>query len=110
MSTTAGKRNRLVELRRPPTTDAGWGQPDNDPASMELVAKLWVHIRNLSGSESIRAGAESSVVRASLRGNYRTDVTNGMEMWAGSTRYRVKAVLPDEVARQHTDYVCEVVS
>lgn len=110
MSTTAGKRNRQVELRRHPGTDAGWNQPNNDPAAMILVAKLWVHIRNLSGSESIRAGSESSTVRASLRGNYRTDVTNGMELWAGATRYRIQAVLPDEVARQYTDYVCEVVT
>lgn len=110
MSTTAGKRNRQVELRRRPGTDAGWGQDDSDPANMVLVTKLWVHIRNLSGSEAIRASSETSVVRASVRGNYRTDVTNGMELWDGVTRYRIQAVLPDEVARQHTDYVCEVVS
>lgn len=110
MNTTAGKRNRLVELRRHSGTDAGWGQPTSDPAAMILVAKLWVHIRHLSGTEALKAGTEQSVVRASLRGNYRTDVTNGMELWHGTTRYRVQAVLPDEVGRQFTDYTCEVVT
>lgn len=110
MSTTAGKRNRLVELRRHPGTEAGWGQSSQDPSAMILVAKLWVHILNRSGSGAIRADAETSVVRASLRGNYRTDVTHDMELWSGTTRYRIKSVLPDEVGRQHTDYVCEVVS
>ena len=109
-NTSLGGRNRLVELRRKPTTEVGWGQPDPDPAAMILVAKIWVNIRNPSGSESIRSEAPTSVVRASLRGNYRTDVTSDMELWDGSTRYRIQAVLPDRVTKRYTDYTCEVVT
>jgi SPP1 family predicted phage head-tail adaptor len=105
-----GGRNRLVELRRKPTAQVGWGQPDPDPAATILVAKIWVNIRNQSGSESIRSGAPTSVVRASLRGNYRTDATADMELWDGSTRYRIQAVLPDRATKRFTDYVCEVVT
>lgn len=110
MSTSAGKRNRLVELRRKSGEDVGWGEPNQAPAAMILVAKLWVHIRKLSGSESIKSDSDTSVVRASIRGNYRTDVVHDMELWHGAVRYRIKAVMPDDVAHQFTDYICEVVT
>lgn len=106
---SAGKRNTLVEVRRKPTTEVGWGQPDPDPSAMILVTKIWVNIRIMSGSESIRSGAPTSVTQASLRGNYRTDFTAAMELWDGTTRYRIQSVLPDRASREYTDYVCEVV-
>lgn len=106
----AGDRNRLVELRKPSGADAGWGQPDKTPAAMELVAKMWVNIRSLSGTATIKAGADTSIVRVSIRGNYRTNATHDMEIWHGTTRYRIKSIMPDEARREFTDYVCEVVS
>jgi SPP1 family predicted phage head-tail adaptor len=46
--------------------------------------------------EAIKAGAEASVVQASIRIRYRTDVTSAMRVVHGSTTYEIKAVLPDE--------------
>lgn len=110
MNSPAGKRNSLVELRRRPDAETGWGEPNRDPTAMILVAKLWVSIRNMSGIATIKAGSETSVVKASLRGNYRTDVKADMELWHGTTRYRIEAVLPDEAGHEYTDYVCKVVT
>lgn len=110
-NTSLGRRNRLVEVRRKPVEDVGWGQtPNPDPGAMELVTRIHVNIRGQSGSESIRSEMSTSVVRASLRGNYRTDITADMELWHGAVRYRIKAAIPDEITRSYTDYVCEVVS
>lgn len=72
------------------------------------VARVWANIRHLSGSETIKAGAETSITKASIRIRYRTDINSGMRVYHGSTVYEIKAVLPDEESRDRLDLVCEV--
>ncbi|MGQ3051101.1 MAG: phage head closure protein [Roseateles sp.] len=104
---SAGAYNRRVSLQQPVSTQDALGQPV--PGWTE-VAPLWASIRHLNGMESIKADANISTVRASVRLRYRTGVTAGMRIVHGSTVYLVRAVLPDEATRQWVDLACEVVS
>ena len=70
-------------------------------------ATLWANVRHLSGSESIRSDAEASIVRASIRVRFRTDLNAGMRVLVGAKGYDVTAVLPDLVGRQHVDLVAQ---
>jgi len=72
-------------------------------------ATLWANIRHSSGVESIKADALTSVVRASIRVRYRTDITVGMRVVGPLSTYNVVAVLPDISGKEYTDLVCEVI-
>lgn len=98
--------NRIVVIKTPTATQDAAGQPIPTWATL---ATVWANIRHLSGTESIKADAESSTVKASIRILRRTDVNASMRVTHGSTNYRILAVLPDEVERDKLDLVCEVV-
>jgi len=83
------------------------GQPINE---WQDVATVWANIRHLSGTETIKADAPTSTVRASIRIRYRTDVNAGMRVLHGETVYNIAAVMPDEEGRKFVDLVAEVVS
>lgn len=103
----AGQLNRRVTIQKMGPSRDEIGQPI--PADWQDVASVWAHIKHLSGSETIKASAEVSAVRASIRIRYRTGLDAGMRVLHGETVYQVKAVLPDEARRDHVDLVCEVV-
>lgn len=85
-------------------------EPDGQPVDVWTeLATVWANIRNLRGSEAIRADREASTVQTSIRIRRRTDVTAAMRVVFGPTTYEIKAVLPDEVERDKVDLVCEVV-
>lgn len=73
------------------------------------VATVYADIRHASGIEAIKGGTELSIVRASVRIRWRTDVTPAMRVLHGATTYEIKAVLPDLQRREYLDLVCEVV-
>ncbi|HEY8606628.1 MAG TPA: phage head closure protein [Noviherbaspirillum sp.] len=74
------------------------------------VAVVWADIRHQSGLETMKGGAEASVVRASIRIRYREGITSGMRAVHGGITYDIKAPLPDLARKEHVDLVCEVVS
>lgn len=74
------------------------------------VATVWANIRNLSGIESIKAGADTSIVKASIRIRMRNDINAGMRVFYGAKEYDIKAVLPDEQAKDKMDLSCELVN
>jgi len=74
----------------------------------EPLAEVWANVRHLSGYEAIKADAVTSVTHASIRIRWRTGITAGMRVLAGSTVYEIKSVQPDLISRQHVDLVCEV--
>ena len=90
-------------------------EPDGQPVDVwtNLIPDgdggVWANIRNLRGSEAIRADKDTSTVQTSIRIRRRTDVTAAMRVVFGPTTYEIKAVLPDEVERDKMDLVCEVV-
>lgn len=102
----AGRLRNKVTIQAPGMTQAEDGQPI---ASWSTLATVWADIRTQGGLESIKSGAVTSVVKASVRIRHRTDITAGMRILHGSTTYHITAVLPDVAKRQYVDLVCEVV-
>ena len=86
----AGQLDTLIVIqKRTGGTDA-WGTPL--PEGWADHCKVWANVRHLSGSESIKAGSDVSVVRASARIRWRTDITAGMRVQAGPDTLDIEAV------------------
>lgn len=102
-----GDLNRSVVIKSPPSGQDAAGQPSG---SWTTVATVWANVRVLNGTETLKASAPVSSVRASIRIRYRTDVTSAMRVEQGSTVYQILSVLPDVVGKVYVDLVCEVVS
>ena len=107
MKVQAGALNSRVTIKSPTATQDSAGQPI--PTWAE-VATVWANIRHLNGVESIKAGAESSVVKASIRIRRRPGIDASMRAYHGTSIYSIKAILPDEVDLDKIDLVCEVVN
>ena len=104
----AGQLNRRVTIERKTGGVDAIGQPL--PEGWETFAQVWANVRHLSGSESIKAGAVTSEVKASIRIRYRSDINAGMRVVLGAKTYEIRAVMPDDVRREYVDLVCEVVA
>lgn len=103
----AGSLNQRITLEQPSTGQDAAGQP---VTGWEIVATLWASIRTLSGSETIKAGADTSVIKASIRIRQRAGITSAMRITHGSGVYQIKAVPPVVARRDFMDLVCEVAS
>jgi SPP1 family predicted phage head-tail adaptor len=101
-----GQLKRRVALQRPASGQDALGQP---LTGFETVATVWGDVRQPSGLESVRAGAEVSLVKASIRIRLRTDVAPGWRAAVDGVQHEVRAVLLDIGHRAYTDLVCEVV-
>ena len=101
----AGQLKHRITIQRPTGAQDAWGTPE--PQGWEDVALVWSDIRYQSGSESIRAGADVSIVRASVRIRWRTGVDAGMRVLHGGQVFDVEAVLPS-ADRKHIDLVCRL--
>ena len=107
MGVNAGQFNRRISLLMLTGGTDALGQPVQ---TWTEIAQVWADIRHISGMEAIKADAQISTVRASIRVRYRSGLAAGMRVVHGSTAYAVRAVLPDEADRQAVDLACEVVS
>lgn len=101
--------NRIVSIRQRGSTQDGAGQPVETWTQI-TGGSVWANIRHPRGAEAVRGEKDVSIVQASIRIRRRTGVTAAMRVYHGSTIYEIKAVLPDEVSREHVDLVCEVVN
>lgn len=99
---------RITLQRRTPGAADALGQPL--PDAWEPVAQIWANVRNLSGTEAIKAGAVTSAVTASIRIRYRTDLDAGMRVLVGAAMYEIKALMADLQRREFVDLVCEALS
>lgn len=96
-----------VTIKRP--------QPGQDANGQPLVT--WVQvgpprrasILHNTGLATLRANAQTSTVKASIRIRHCTDIRAGMRVHHGAVIYEVRAVLPDEERRDHVDLVVEQV-
>jgi SPP1 family predicted phage head-tail adaptor len=102
----AGQLNRKITIQSIGSSVDSIGQPVE---TWSTFAQPWANIRFLNGVESVKADAEVSVSKASIRIRYRQDITAAMRVSYNSITYQIKAVLPDEAKRDHVDLVCEVV-
>jgi len=98
---------RITIEARGPGFDAG-----NQPlkAAWAPVRQLWASVRHKSGTETIKSDAPASVVQASIRIHWRTDITAAMRVRIDTTVYQIQAVLPDYTSRAYVDLVCQVVT
>jgi len=100
--------NRRVTLQRLSGNRDEWNQLI--PDEWGDVATVWADIRHQNGLETVKADAQTSIVKASIRIRYRTDIDASMRVKYGALIYSIKAVLPDLVAKRHVDLVCELAS
>ena len=104
----AGGLNRHITIQRRGTATDSWGTPLPGVENWAEVGKAWASIKTLSGLGTIKADAQASTIKASIRVRWRTDLTAGMRVLHGTTVYDVRAVLPDVAGREYVDLVCEV--
>lgn len=97
-------RNRITIQRQAQAQDAG-GQPID---AWTDVVTVWADIRSPTGLGAIRADAQASVVKTSVRIRWRTDIEAGMRVVHGVAVYDIGAVLPDHAGREFVDLVCGV--
>ena len=103
----AGTLNSRVKIQQQSTDQDGAGQP---LTTWSDVATVWADIRHVSGLQVVKADAQSSTVKASVRIRFRDDVTAGMRLLHETTIYSIAGVLPDLTKREYVDLVCQVVS
>jgi SPP1 family predicted phage head-tail adaptor len=95
--------HRITLLRAPVGTDAA-GRPFT---TWTALPEIWADVRFQSGAEAIRGGAETSIVKVSIRIRSRKDVDGSMRARYLGVEYNIKAVLPDNTDRQFAFLVCE---
>lgn len=105
----AGTLNKLVSIQMHSQDKDDWNTPEPGALAWVELAKVWANIRHLSGSETIRAGAEGSSVRVSIRMRWRTGINAGMRVVHDGQIYDIEAPLPD-AGRQYLDLVCKLAS
>lgn len=104
---SAAQLKHRVKLKRPASGFDALGQPAD---GFELVATVWGDIRLPNGLAIVKADADVSQVKASIRIRMRRDVQPG---WCAEYRgldYLIDAVLPDEQALASVDLVCRLVT
>lgn len=100
----AGSLNRGVEIQQSSAPEIG----EPFPTGWTTLATVWADVRHQSGVQSIKSGADVSVVKASIRIRRRTDVTAGMRVLVDGNAYDIRAVLDDVAGRVYCDLVCEL--
>lgn len=101
----SGSLNQRVNIEQRTTTQDAAGQPVE---TWSLVAAVWADIRHASGLQTIKADADTSLIKTSIRIRYRTGIDAGMRVAHGSTNYDIRAVLPDIAGKRFLDLVCQV--
>ena len=101
--TSAGQLRDRIKIQKRGGTDE-WGNPNPDGWTDHV--SVWANVRHQSGSESIRSGADTSIVRASIRIRWRSDVTAAMRVIHMGAVYEIEAVLPSQ-KRDFVDLTCK---
>jgi SPP1 family predicted phage head-tail adaptor len=104
VTTASNLRTPVMIQQRSIGTDE-LGQPLNTWVNHVAVR---ADVRHVSGSETAKADALVSTVRASARVRRRADIKPTMRVLIGGTPYAITAVVPVEDGRQWMDIVCEV--
>lgn len=102
----AGSLNTRITIQQQSTTQDALGQPVN---TWTDVANAWADVKQVSGLSAIKAGADVSTTRASIRIRRNATVTAHMRVVVGLTAYNIEAVLDDIAGHEYTDLVCKVI-
>jgi len=98
--------NDRITLRRSAGKDK-IGQPIDAPVD---IATVWANVLFQSGAEVMRAGADTAIVKCSIRIHARPDVDTGVSVLFKSKVYDVKSAPPDNSDRRFMFLVCESTS
>lgn len=101
---SAGSLRHRVTLQQLTGSQDAIGQPV--PTWVD-VATVWADVRYLNGIETLKAGAEVAIARASIRIRWRAGVTAAMRVLHGSVVFAIQAVLPDASGNEYLDLACE---
>jgi SPP1 family predicted phage head-tail adaptor len=99
--------NDRVTLQQRGTGKDSLGQPIE---SWPDIATVWADVLFQSGAEVMRAGADTAIVKCSIRIRARADVDTGARVRFNSKVYDVKSALPDNSDRRFMFLVCESTS
>lgn len=99
----AGRLNSRVTIQQRTDTQDSIGEP---VPTWSTLAAVWADVLHNSGIEAVKADSSTSVVKASIRIRFRSDVKASMRVVKGADIYEIKAVLPDQ-GRVYCDLVCE---
>jgi SPP1 family predicted phage head-tail adaptor len=99
----AGNLRERVTIRQLAAGKDSIGQPATNWTD---VVTLWADVIYKSGLETIKADAETSVVRASVRIRSRAGIAPTMQAVHGTKVMDIKAVLPSR-HKGFVDLVCE---
>ena len=100
----AGTLRTPLTIQQQVVTQDAIGQP---LTTWTTFAEVWGDPHYKTGSEMLRADAESSAVKCSIRIRYLDGVTAGMRVTDGVTNFDVEAVMPEQ-HRGYCDLVCRV--
>ena len=102
----AGTLRDRIHIQRKTGGEDEWGTPQ--PAGWEniTVQRLAADVQHRSGLSTIKADADVSIVRASIRIRRRADVDAGMRVLVGPAIYEIEAVQPG-ATREFVDLVCK---
>ena len=101
----AGQLRSLVEIQSLSQTVDEIGQPST---TWLTTATAYADIRYLSGLSAIKAGADVSLSKVSIRLRYRS-INSGQRILSGGVVYAINAVLLDQ-NRVYVDCVCQVIA
>jgi SPP1 family predicted phage head-tail adaptor len=100
---SAAQLDTRVEILTSTSAPDAAGQPVETWAVLKPV---WANVLYPSGIESVRAGAEASTLRASVRIRYRRNITTAMRVRLREGDFEIKAALPK--GNEWLDLVCEL--
>lgn len=96
--------NDRITIRERVTGADSIGQPTAEWIDLGV---FWADVRHLRGLETLRAGADVSVLRASVRMWHRAEVTAAMQVVHGDTTYEIKSPPLRNSDKRFMDLVCE---
>ena len=101
----AGQLRQRVTLQTLAVGQDAIGQP---VTTWLDTALLWADVRHVKGLSAIKAGADVSLSKVSIRLRY-TACNAGQRVLHDGKVYAIEAVLPD-AKRVYVDLVCEVIN
>ena len=99
--------NDYLSFLKPQQGKDALGQPNPSQEWLPVDPGAWGSVRHLGGLETLRAGAEVSVLRASIRTWYRADVDETMRVVHSGRTYDIKSPPLRNADRRFMDLVCE---
>lgn len=104
----AGSLKDRITIQRHTQERGAFGAPKPGATAWVEFAKVWADVKHPSGLGAIKADAEVSIVRASIRIRCRAGIEAGMRVLFGVAVYDIEAVLPGRT-REYLDLACKKV-